>query len=130
MYLRSINGSRKQFNIENVNNFYSTGGISITLFLLSKPQIAGQRLADQVPLVIRYQMMQESAVQLQREMLQMLQDKEGTEILLQEDSGIKTKRIHLQSRLNRLSKARILLTDFSMNIYNFSTTKLQGKPVF
>lgn len=127
MYVRSINGSRKQFNIENVNNFYSTGS-SITLFLLSKPQIAGQRLADQVPLVIRYQMMQQSAVQLQREMLQMLQDKEKTENLLQEDSSIKTKRIHLQNRLKRLSKARILLTDFSMNIYNFNTTQVQGKP--
>ncbi|XP_031133765.2 interferon-induced GTP-binding protein Mx isoform X3 [Sander lucioperca] len=90
--------------------------------LKSYYQIAGQRLADQIPLVIRYQMLQESAIQLQREMLQMLQDKEKTETLLQEDSGIKAKRIHLQNRLKRLSKARMLLTDFSMNIYNFNTT--------
>ncbi|KAF1391317.1 hypothetical protein PFLUV_G00040870 [Perca fluviatilis] len=90
--------------------------------LKSYYQIAGQRLADQIPLVIRYQMLQESAIQLQREMLQMLQDKEKTEALLQEDSGIKTKRINLQNRLKRLSKARMLLTDFSMNIYNFNTT--------
>ncbi|XP_076609473.1 interferon-induced GTP-binding protein Mx-like [Chaetodon auriga] len=90
--------------------------------LKSYYQIAGQRLADQIPLVIRYQMLQESVIQLQREMLQMLQDKDKTGPLLQEDSGIKTKRIHLQNRLKRLSKARILLTDFSMNTYNFSTT--------
>ncbi|XP_032369868.1 interferon-induced GTP-binding protein Mx [Etheostoma spectabile] len=90
--------------------------------LKSYYQIAGQRLADQIPLVIRYQMLQESAIQLQREMLQLLQDKEKTEILLQEDSGIQTKRIHLQNRIKRLSKARMLLTDFSMNIYNFNTT--------
>ncbi|XP_078104066.1 interferon-induced GTP-binding protein Mx-like isoform X2 [Sander vitreus] len=90
--------------------------------LKSYYQIAGQRLADQIPLVIRYQMLQESAVQLQREMLQMLQDKEKTETLIQEDSGIKAKRIHLQNRLKRLSKARMLLTDFSINIYNFNTT--------
>ncbi|XP_070848763.1 interferon-induced GTP-binding protein Mx-like [Chaetodon trifascialis] len=90
--------------------------------LKSYYQIAGQRLADQIPLVIRYQMLQESVVQLQREMLQMLQDKDKAGPLLQEDSGIKTKRIHLQNRLKRLSKARILLTDFSMNIYNFNAT--------
>ncbi|XP_051269579.1 interferon-induced GTP-binding protein Mx isoform X1 [Dicentrarchus labrax] len=92
--------------------------------LKSYYQIAGQRLADQIPLVIRYQMLQESAVQLQREMLQMLQDKEKNKVLLHEDSGITNKRIHLQKRLERLSKARLLLTDFSMNIYNFNTTQL------
>ncbi|KAM6946545.1 interferon-induced GTP-binding protein Mx-like [Lycodopsis pacificus] len=88
--------------------------------LKSYYKIAGQRLADQIPLVIRYQVLQESAVQLQREMLQMFQDKEKTESLLQEDPGIGTKRIHLQNRLKRLSLARILLTDFSMNTYNFN----------
>ncbi|TKS65634.1 Mx Interferon-inducible [Collichthys lucidus] len=91
--------------------------------LKSYYQIAGQRLADQVPLVIRYQMLHESAIQLQREMLQMLQDKEKLNSLLQEDSGIKNKRIQLQLRFNRLTKARILLTNFSMNIYNFNTTE-------
>ncbi|XP_031697099.1 interferon-induced GTP-binding protein Mx-like [Anarrhichthys ocellatus] len=88
--------------------------------LKSYYKIAGQRLADQIPLVIRYQVLQESAVQLQREMLQMFQDKAKTESLLQEDPGIRTKRIHLQNRLERLSLARILLTDFSMNTYNFN----------
>ncbi|XP_042358390.1 interferon-induced GTP-binding protein Mx-like [Plectropomus leopardus] len=93
--------------------------------LKSYYQIAGQRLADQIPLVIRYQVLQESAIQLQREMLQVLQDKEKTESLLQEDSGITMKRLQLQSRLKRLSKARMLLTNFSMNIYNFNTTQSQ-----
>ncbi|KAM6946630.1 interferon-induced GTP-binding protein Mx-like [Lycodopsis pacificus] len=88
--------------------------------LKSYYKIAGQRLADQIPLVIRYQVLQESAVQLQREMLQMFQDKEKTESLLQEDPGIENERIHLQNRLQRLSLARILLTDFSMNTYNFN----------
>ncbi|XP_008289662.1 interferon-induced GTP-binding protein Mx-like [Stegastes partitus] len=88
-------------------------------------QIAGRRLADQVPLVIRYQILQESATQLQREMLQMLQDKEKIESLLQEDCGIKAKRIHLENRRQRLSKARSLLTEFSMNIFSFSTTQMQ-----
>ncbi|MED6237226.1 hypothetical protein ATANTOWER_021026 [Ataeniobius toweri] len=93
-------------------------------FFLCIPQIAGQRLADQIPLVIQYQMLQESAVQLQREMLQMLQDKEKMELLLQEDGGIKDHRILLHNSIKRLSKARILLSEFSMNIYDFSTTQV------
>ncbi|XP_059184557.1 interferon-induced GTP-binding protein Mx-like [Centropristis striata] len=96
--------------------------------LKSYYQIAGQRLADQVPMVIRYQMLQESAIELQREMLKMLQEKEKTEALLEEDSSIKTKRVELQKRHKRLSRARILLTDFSMNIYNFSATQQKCKP--
>ncbi|CAJ1051457.1 interferon-induced GTP-binding protein Mx-like isoform X1 [Xyrichtys novacula] len=85
-------------------------------------QIAGQRLADQIPLVIRYQVLQQSARQLHREMLLMLQDKEKTEFLLQEDALTKSKRTQLQNRLKRLTKARDLLTNFSMNIYNFNST--------
>uniref|UniRef100_A0A8C2X4K4 Interferon-induced GTP-binding protein Mx n=1 Tax=Cyclopterus lumpus TaxID=8103 RepID=A0A8C2X4K4_CYCLU len=88
--------------------------------LKSYYKIAGQRLADQVPLVIRYQVLQESVIQLQREMLQMFQDKKITEYLLQEDPAIKPERIHHQNRLKRLSMARNLLTEFSMNTYNFN----------
>ncbi|KAK1901770.1 Interferon-induced GTP-binding protein Mx [Dissostichus eleginoides] len=90
--------------------------------------IAGQRLADQIPLVIRYHVMQESALQLHREMLQMLQDKEKTECLLQEDFSMETKRRQLQKSLKRMSGARVLLNDFSMNIYNFNTTQVKRKP--
>ncbi|KAM7422093.1 hypothetical protein PAMA_010256 [Pampus argenteus] len=89
--------------------------------LKSYYQIAGQRLADQIPLVIRYQLLQESTVELQREMLQMLQDKEKIESLLQESGGVKTKRISSQDRIKRLLKARGLLTEFSLNIFNYST---------
>uniref|UniRef100_A0A3Q3NHJ7 Interferon-induced GTP-binding protein Mx-like n=1 Tax=Labrus bergylta TaxID=56723 RepID=A0A3Q3NHJ7_9LABR len=79
-------------------------------------QIAGQRLAEQIPLVIRYQMLQQTAIQLQDEMLQMLQNRRITETMLQEDPHIKSKRIDLQNRLKRLSKARFLLTNYIMNI--------------
>ncbi|KAL3059071.1 hypothetical protein OYC64_011078 [Pagothenia borchgrevinki] len=96
--------------------------------LKSYYQIAGQRLADQIPLVIRYHVMQESALQLRREMLQMPQDKEKTECLLQEDFSMETKRRQLQKRLKRMSGARVLLNDFSMNIYNFNTTQVKRKP--
>ncbi|XP_060926110.1 interferon-induced GTP-binding protein Mx-like [Limanda limanda] len=84
----------------------------LLLHLRSYYKIASQRLADQIPLVIRYQMLQQSAVQLQREMLQMLQDKENWELLLKEDSDIGSKRAALQSRHKRLMKAREYLVKF------------------
>uniref|UniRef100_A0A3P9DM57 Interferon-induced GTP-binding protein Mx n=1 Tax=Maylandia zebra TaxID=106582 RepID=A0A3P9DM57_9CICH len=70
--------------------------------------IAGQRLADQIPLVIRYQMLQEFASELQSKMLDAFLDKERKEYLLQEDSGTKNKREDLKMRLERLSRAHIL----------------------
>uniref|UniRef100_A0A4W6D5P1 Interferon-induced GTP-binding protein Mx n=1 Tax=Lates calcarifer TaxID=8187 RepID=A0A4W6D5P1_LATCA len=84
----------------------------LNLHLKSYYKIASQRLADQIPMVIRYQMLQESAVQLQREMLQMLQDKENVEFLLKEDFDTGSKRAALQSRLKRLMKARAYLVEF------------------
>ncbi|KAM6980243.1 interferon-induced GTP-binding protein Mx3-like [Aplochiton taeniatus] len=84
----------------------------LMLHLKSYYYIANQRLADQIPLVIRYQMLQESAKQLQREMLQMLQNKEDEEELLKEDFDIGSKRVGLQSRLKRLKQARSYLAEY------------------
>ncbi|KAK1902115.1 Interferon-induced GTP-binding protein Mx [Dissostichus eleginoides] len=84
----------------------------LMMHLKSYYKIASQRLADQIPLVIRYQMLQESAVALQREMLLMIQDKENLEFLLKEDCDIGTQRAALQSRLKRLMKARTYLVEF------------------
>uniref|UniRef100_A0A4W6D541 Interferon-induced GTP-binding protein Mx n=1 Tax=Lates calcarifer TaxID=8187 RepID=A0A4W6D541_LATCA len=89
-----------------------TASPQLNLHLKSYYKIASQRLADQIPMVIRYQMLQESAVQLQREMLQMLQDKENVEFLLKEDFDTGSKRAALQSRLKRLMKARAYLVEF------------------
>lgn len=57
-------------------------------------------------------MLQEFAIQLQRELLQLLQDKENTESLLMEDSDVGIKRLSLQSRLKRLTQARAYLVKF------------------
>ncbi|KAK5934394.1 hypothetical protein CgunFtcFv8_014798 [Champsocephalus gunnari] len=84
----------------------------LMLHLKSYYKIASQRLADQIPLVIRYQMLQESAVALEREMLLMIQDKENFELYMKEDCDIGTQRAALQSRLKRLMKARTYLVEF------------------
>uniref|UniRef100_A0A8C1VSJ0 Uncharacterized protein n=1 Tax=Cyprinus carpio TaxID=7962 RepID=A0A8C1VSJ0_CYPCA len=75
-------------------------------------QIASKRLADQIPMVIRYLLLQEAALELQRNMLQLLQDKDEVDNLLKEDYDIGLKRENLLSRQNRLMKARSLLFTF------------------
>ncbi|XP_064822602.1 interferon-induced GTP-binding protein Mx3-like isoform X2 [Oncorhynchus masou masou] len=82
------------------------------LHLKSYYRIASQRLADQIPMVIRYLVVQEFASQLQREMLQTLQEKDNIEQLLKEDFDIGSKRAALQNKLKRLMKARSYLVEF------------------
>ncbi|XP_048835188.1 interferon-induced GTP-binding protein Mx3-like [Brienomyrus brachyistius] len=80
--------------------------------LKSYYRIASQRLADQIPLVIRYQILQEAALQLQREMIQLLQEKDNEDHLLKEEYDIGTKRNNLVSRLNRLLQAQSRVLTF------------------
>uniref|UniRef100_A0A672Z8A8 Interferon-induced GTP-binding protein Mx n=1 Tax=Sphaeramia orbicularis TaxID=375764 RepID=A0A672Z8A8_9TELE len=108
---------REEDALKGFNHIRAEGDTSATLkemmkHLKSYYQIAGSRLADQIPLVIRYQMLKETGVQLQREMLQMLQDKTRIELLLKEDCGIKNKRANLQGRCKRLTKAHARLSEF------------------
>uniref|UniRef100_A0A3B3QHE5 MX dynamin like GTPase 1 n=1 Tax=Paramormyrops kingsleyae TaxID=1676925 RepID=A0A3B3QHE5_9TELE len=81
--------------------------------LKSYHRIASQRLADQIPLVVRYQILQEAALQLQQEMIQLLQEKDNGDHLLKEEYDIGTKRNNLVSRLNRLKEAQIKVQSFS-----------------
>ncbi|XP_053172736.1 interferon-induced GTP-binding protein Mx-like [Scomber japonicus] len=101
----------EEYNAIQIFDYHATLQ-QLKLHLKSYYKIASQRLADQIPLVIRYQMLQESAAQLQREMLQVLQDKENMEFLLKEDYDIGHKRAALQCRLERLQKARAYLVEF------------------
>uniref|UniRef100_A0A3Q4HXQ7 Interferon-induced GTP-binding protein Mx n=1 Tax=Neolamprologus brichardi TaxID=32507 RepID=A0A3Q4HXQ7_NEOBR len=135
-YSKMLAKGKREEKEEAVNSLVNNNSSGATLkemlkHLKSYYQIAGQRLADQIPLVIRYQMLQQFANQLQREMLQMLQDKERKESLLQEDIGTKIQRERLQNGLKRLSNGRLLLTEFSMNTFNFSSAQGQSlKPDF
>ncbi|KAM9454732.1 interferon-induced GTP-binding protein Mx1-like [Clarias gariepinus] len=76
----------------------------LTRHLKSYYSIASRRLADQVPMVIRYIMLQESAKQLQREMLQLMRLND-IDVLLEETDDIYIKRNNLKSRQDRLKKA-------------------------
>ncbi|XP_061583827.1 interferon-induced GTP-binding protein Mx-like [Cololabis saira] len=122
-YSNSLSESKKEEEEQEGVSLNSTSSIvysrdnyatlqELMVHLKSYYKIAGMRLADQIPLVIRYEMLQQSAIQLQREMLQMIQDKESIEFLLKEDFDIGTKRATLQSRLKRLLQARTYLVEF------------------
>ncbi|XP_060717097.1 interferon-induced GTP-binding protein Mx1-like [Tachysurus vachellii] len=75
-------------------------------------RISTKRLADQFPLVIRYMMVQESAVQLGREMIQFIQGKVNIDELLKEDHNITNKRNSLKSLQKRLKDSLNYLTTF------------------
>ncbi|XP_070301235.1 interferon-induced GTP-binding protein Mx2 isoform X2 [Salvelinus sp. IW2-2015] len=110
-------GSQKGFSYVSVRSTVNSTDTHATLremmlHLKSYYHIASQRLADQIPMVIRYMVLQESASQLQREMLQTLQEKDKIEQLLKEDIDIGSKRDALQNKLKRLMKARSYLVEF------------------
>ncbi|XP_053333207.1 interferon-induced GTP-binding protein Mx1-like [Clarias gariepinus] len=66
--------------------------------------IANRRLADQVPLVIKYMVLQESAAQLQRDMIQITQEQD-IDSLLEEIGDNKIKRDKLKKHQDDLKEA-------------------------
>ncbi|XP_067897321.1 interferon-induced GTP-binding protein Mx3-like [Heterodontus francisci] len=76
-------------------------------------QIASRRLADQIPLVICYYVLNEFADKLQVEMLQLLQDRDCIDEYLYEDQDKKMRRETLKSRMDRLKKAHKILLEFA-----------------
>ncbi|KAM9859093.1 LOW QUALITY PROTEIN: interferon-induced GTP-binding protein Mx-like [Aulostomus maculatus] len=109
-YSESIEGENGHRKLHGIDYFATLQ--QLKLHIESYYRIASQRLADQIPMVIRYQMLQQSALQLQREMLKMLQDKENVDVLLREEYDIGLKRASLLNRLSRLMKARTYLMGY------------------
>ncbi|XP_059184560.1 interferon-induced GTP-binding protein Mx-like [Centropristis striata] len=83
----------------------------IMLHIKSYYKIASQNLAYQIPLVIRYHILQESAIQLQREMLQVTQEEKDMYKLLCQDYDLDMKRTALQGQFKRLMEARTCLAE-------------------
>uniref|UniRef100_A0A8B9JWN3 Interferon-induced GTP-binding protein Mx n=1 Tax=Astyanax mexicanus TaxID=7994 RepID=A0A8B9JWN3_ASTMX len=74
-------------------------------------EIVVQRLADQVPMLIRYFMLKESSQLLCKEMLGLLDGANVTEVL-REESEISRLRINMQNRVERLTAAQEKLSNF------------------
>ncbi|XP_067298943.1 interferon-induced GTP-binding protein MxB-like isoform X2 [Pseudorasbora parva] len=71
--------------------------------------ITSKRLADHIPKVILYMLLHESALKLDKSMMELLKEKDDIDNLLEEDVAIGQKRKTLLSRQKRLEEARILL---------------------
>lgn len=75
-------------------------------------QEASSRLSSHIPLIIQFFVLQSFGQQLQKSMLQLLQDKESYGMLLRERSDTSDRRKFLKERLSRLTKARHRLAQF------------------
>uniref|UniRef100_A0A3B4E4B2 Uncharacterized protein n=1 Tax=Pygocentrus nattereri TaxID=42514 RepID=A0A3B4E4B2_PYGNA len=74
-------------------------------------KIVVQRLADQVPMLIRYLMLKESAQLLCSEMLGLMHGANVAEVL-REESDVSRRRINMQNRMDRLTIAQEKLSNF------------------
>lgn len=75
-------------------------------------QEAHNRISSHIPLIIQYFILKMFAEQLQKGMLQLLQDKDSCSWLLKEQSDTSEKRKFLKERLARLAQARRRLAKF------------------
>ncbi|KAM5333180.1 interferon-induced GTP-binding protein Mx2 [Glossophaga mutica] len=72
-----------------------------------------KRLANQIPFIIQYFMLQENSDHLQKAMMQILQEKDHYSWLLQEQSETAQKRRRLKEKIYRLTQARRALFKLS-----------------
>lgn len=75
-------------------------------------QEATNRLSTHIPLIIQFFVLKSYGDQLQKAMLQLLQDKEQYSWLLKESSDTSDKRKFLKERHLRLTQARLRLAKF------------------
>ncbi|XP_060039918.1 interferon-induced GTP-binding protein Mx1-like [Erinaceus europaeus] len=75
-------------------------------------QETGSRISSHVPLIIQFYTLQTFSQQLQRAMLQLLQNKDGYDMLLRERSDTRDRRKCLKAQLARLEQARRRLAKF------------------
>uniref|UniRef100_A0A4W3ITM3 Interferon-induced GTP-binding protein Mx-like n=1 Tax=Callorhinchus milii TaxID=7868 RepID=A0A4W3ITM3_CALMI len=75
-------------------------------------KIASNRMADQVPLIIRYYILKEFSEKLRAGMLELLQERDKITVYLYENADTKRKRESLKKQLDRLKRARQELNRF------------------
>ncbi len=77
-------------------------------------QIVVQRLADQLPLMITFYMLEETARLLSIDIMKLL-EKPDVHKLLSEDSDVSRRRSDLRARLTRLTSAAKVISNFLNN---------------
>ncbi|XP_060732039.1 interferon-induced GTP-binding protein Mx-like [Tachysurus vachellii] len=78
-------------------------------------QITSNRLANQVPLIVQYHVLDQYFSQLQTAMLSMIGGQNAMK-LIREDSGVAQRRRSLKDRLERLRTARQLIAKFLLSV--------------
>ncbi|KAA0720580.1 Interferon-induced GTP-binding protein [Triplophysa tibetana] len=101
--LNEIGKPEETFSEENIPVFDNKSMYSE--MLQAYYQIVVQRMADQVPMLILYLMLKETARLLCTEMLSLMDGAKVKELLF-EDSDVSKKRIEIQTRLDRLNIAQ------------------------
>ncbi|KAF6385169.1 MX dynamin like GTPase 2 [Rhinolophus ferrumequinum] len=84
-------------------------GVHLNAYFLE----TSNRLANQIPFIIQYFVLQENGDHLGKAMMQILQEKEHYSWLLQEQSETANKRRFLKEKIYRLTQARRALCKFS-----------------
>uniref|UniRef100_A0A8C4X528 Interferon-induced GTP-binding protein Mx-like n=1 Tax=Erpetoichthys calabaricus TaxID=27687 RepID=A0A8C4X528_ERPCA len=77
-------------------------------------EIASDRLANQIPLIILYHTVNQFGTELQKQILQLIQGDKNVNELLSENKDVAEKRNRLSKRLERLSEAQEQLNKFSV----------------
>ncbi|CAD7693675.1 unnamed protein product [Nyctereutes procyonoides] len=83
-------------------------GVHLNAYFLE----TSKRLANQIPFIIQYFVLQENGSCLQKAMMQILQEREQYSWLLQEHTDTSTKRRFLKEKIYRLAQARRALYTF------------------
>ncbi|KAI2650955.1 Interferon-induced GTP-binding protein Mx2 [Labeo rohita] len=106
-FLNAVSGekfSEAQLPVFDIKSKYSE-------MLQAYYEIVVQRMADQLPMLITFYMLKETAQLLSTDMLSILEGANASELLF-EDSDVSKRRKYLQSRLSRLTTAQEALSDF------------------
>nr|XP_055035707.1 interferon-induced GTP-binding protein Mx3-like [Misgurnus anguillicaudatus] len=114
IYLKFLNeicqaDDDEKFSKENLPGFDKK--LMYTEMLQAYYQIVVQRMADQLPMMMLYFMLKETARLLCTEMLSLMDGAQVNEILC-EDSDVSRKRIEIQTRLDRLNIAQEKICNF------------------
>uniref|UniRef100_A0AAR2JXH8 Uncharacterized protein n=1 Tax=Pygocentrus nattereri TaxID=42514 RepID=A0AAR2JXH8_PYGNA len=112
IYFKTLNGTPGDGKTASEDNY--AGLDSRTKYpemLHTYYEIVVQRLADQVPMLIRYLMLKESAQLLCSEMLGLMHGANVAEVL-REESDVSRRRINMQNRMDRLTIAQEKLSNF------------------
>ncbi|XP_006886826.1 PREDICTED: interferon-induced GTP-binding protein Mx1-like [Elephantulus edwardii] len=104
----------KKSKYSNYQSDSSENSFKMEIFqhVLAYHQEVKNRLSNHIPLIIQYFMLQMYSEQLQKSMLQLLQEKDNYGWLLQEQLDTKDKRKLLKERLARLAQAKRRLAKF------------------